>query len=728
MYCNIHSISSVIISLWVNDHRVCVGGIKHVFLYAENLQKSFQIEKKKEESEAMNVSVFGNVGRPVTSFSVSTNKSSKPMRGSVLGSSLATTNSTKYQQTSKGILLPKKDCDIRPKTRSSLGVKNWRASIFPSSSPASKREVELLGEWLNSVLAENLETNENPLDVCTNAQHWFSVAFNELLRQVSVSCAERGRLFAVIWKRNQDLLSKLVQIQKNERKYILECHKDRVQFLKTDLEFCNSRLDTVQSAYNEELTRWKEAHERDTTKFTNLQQKIDEQAASRKELIGQLKVLQKKLGIESNVEIEQKRVPAPQFSLEEMRADLQEMRVKIRSKNMPSNQEFIDVMNDFEHYLKYKKLNPSISGVKATYEEYFLSLPAEEKGTVRDLPWLAAILSYISSNYLAAIESMGLDKLQNTPFSRFIYNTLMGFYGVRECAEKTMLDLLVTIASARNESSRAMIFSRFIGLNDPYPPEALPFYMYCLSSINKEHPGPLFPEIEGNDPLTGAVPAQSVTSASEKIIKKFAEERSFKFFMERITKLANDGTLRFGGRNIAELDSALSFLTDSYVDENVKYDSLSQEAFDNVNGQCETYSQFRTLFGPSRREIDDSDMPKIMMKILHDGEINRQSFSEAVKPYGFFAAFQLKLEDFCTNQNPEDIVHFVKLEVEYWEPKYQAALRITQELGDDISAKQLRAAKAKMEQALVGRTLGKTANNLIREFFERVYLTNFQHV
>lgn len=140
----------------------------------------------------------------------------------------------------------------RPQTRSSLEVKKWRQSLFPSTAPASRREVELLGEWLNSVLAENLEQHDNPLDVCTNAQHWFSVAFNELVRQVSVDCAERGRLYAVIWKRNQDLLSKLVQVQREERQYILSCHKERMQFLKTDLEFCQSRLSTVSSAYNEE--------------------------------------------------------------------------------------------------------------------------------------------------------------------------------------------------------------------------------------------------------------------------------------------------------------------------------------------------------------------------------------------------------------------------------------------------------------------------------------------
>ena len=676
----------------------------------------------------MNVSVFGNIGRPVTSFSMTLPKS-KPVRNSVLGSSMASHSpTTSFASSVKGPLLPQKESSLgsRPKTRSSLGVKTWRANLFPSSSPASKREVELLGEWLNSVLAENLETNESPLDVCANAQHWFSVAFNELLRQVSVSCAERGRLFAVIWKRNQDLLSKLVQIQKNERQYILQCHKERVQFLKTDLDFCNSRYETVQAAYNEELNRWQESQQRDVSKFANLQQKIDEQSASRKELLEELKILQKKLGIKTQEDLEKEHTPAPTFRLPEMRWKIQEIRRRLLSNYLPTNDEIFNLTEDFEHFLRYQKLNPSIHGIRQTYEEYFLSLPSEEKGTIKSLEWLSALISYIVSNYMVAVEPMGLKKITDTPFIQFIYNTLIGFYGIREFAEQTLLDFLTTLTSARNESSRAMIFSRFIGLNDPFPPEALPFYVYCLSIMNKEHPGPLFPEMEGNDPTLSGVPTQALLSASEKILQKFTEGRTMKFYMERIDKIAADGALRFGGKNLGELDSVLSYLTEGYLDECTKFENLTQEPFDAIQGECQTFSQFKTLFQPSRKNIPTYVMPHLMAQILHDGPITRESFGQAVKSYGYFQPFQLKPEDYISNQNPEDVVKFVKLEVEYWEPKYQAALKKTQETNDEIATKQLRAAKAKLEQVLVGRTMGKTANNLIREFFERVYLINIQ--
>ena len=188
---------------------------------------------------------------------------------------------------------PQSKLSQRPITRSSMAIKSWRQANFTVSSPASRREVQLLGEWLNSVLADNLEKNENPLDICTNAQHWYSVAFNELVRQVAIDCAERGRMLAIIWKRNQDLLNNLIKVQHDEREYILKCHKDRVQFLKTDLEFSKSRLETVTSAYNDEKDRWESSHERDVSKFSSLSQKIEEQKKCRLKLLDELSNLQK---------------------------------------------------------------------------------------------------------------------------------------------------------------------------------------------------------------------------------------------------------------------------------------------------------------------------------------------------------------------------------------------------------------------------------------------------
>lgn len=655
------------------------------------------------------VSVFGTGARPVTSFSVSMPKA-KPMRNSILGTPLlGTKNNLKAIQN-------------RPQTRSSLGVKSWRANLFPSSSPASKREVELLGEWLNSVLAENLETNENPLDVCTNAQHWFSVAFNELLRQVSVTCAERGRLFAVIWKRNQDLLSKLVQIQKQERQYILQCHKERVQFLKTDLDFSKSRLETVQNAYNEEMGRWNESHEKDLSKFDNLQQKIDEQVASRNALLAELRDLQQKLGIKPAMENDPQSEPAPIFKAEEMRAKMQDLRKRIRTKKIP-NLELVNIMDELDALLKQQKLSVAVSGIRATYSELFLSLPSNAQPKEHDHAWLSAAISFIYSYYLAAIESNGVKEMAQIPFHHFIYETFLNLYGTRPETEQTILDMFTLAYSLRQESSRVELFVRFIGLSEPLDSEVLQFYLYCLSLMNKEHNGPLFPENEGADQVfISPFPSNSLINASDVVLQRFTEGRTLKFYTERIAKITQDGSIRFGRQNVAELDAVLGYLTNAYIDESDKYDDMINQFFDKEN--ITTFTQFKTAISASRQEISSEEYPKIMAEILKRGEITKNLFKDMVKNYGYFKQFVIKTEEFKGVQSTDDIVPFVKMEMESWEPKFQEVLKKLEAATDEVSAKQLRASKAKLEQVLTGRSIGRTSNQLMREFFERTTLSS----
>lgn len=653
------------------------------------------------------VSVFGTGARPVTSMTMTATKT-KPLRASVLGTPLlGTKNNLKVIQT-------------RPQTRSSLGVKSWRANLFPSSSPASKREVELLGEWLNSVLAENLETNENPLDVCTNAQHWFSVAFNELLRQVSVTCAERGRLFAVIWKRNQDLLSKLVQIQKQERQYILQCHKERVQFLKTDLDFSKSRLETVQNAYNEEMNRWNESHEKDLSKFDNLQQKIDEQVVSRNALLSELRDLQQKLGIKPQMDNDLPSEPAPTFQAEDMRGKMQEVRKRIRAKKTTNN-ELMNLMDELDAYLKQGTLSAAVSGIRSAFSELFLSLPANAQPRNHEHVWLNAAISFIYSYYLAAIESNGISEMSKVSFPHFIYETFLNLYGTREETEQTILDLFTHAYNVRQESSRAEFFVRFIGLVDPLDNEVLHFYLYCLSLMNKEHNGPLFPENEGADQIfISPFPAASLINASDVVLQRFTEGRTLKFYTERIAKITQDGSIRFGRQNVAELDAVLSYLTNAYIDENGKYDEICSEFFQ--NGSIQTFTQFRNALQASRQEIPVQEHTRLMAEILKRGEINKQSFSEFVRPLGYFKQFVIKTEEFKNSQSTEDIVPFVKMELDAWDSKFQEVLKKLEAMTDEVAAKQLRASKAKLEQVLSGRSIGRTSNQLMREFFERTTL------
>jgi hypothetical protein len=295
-----------------------------------------------------------------------------------------------------------------------------------------------LGEWLNSVLAENLEQHDNPLDICINAQHWFSVAFNELVRQVSINCAERGRLFAVIWRRNEDLLSKLIDVQRNERQYILTCHKDRMQFLKTDLDFCLSRLATIEAAIDDDHSRWASSRERDLDKFDSLQHKIDEQIARRKELAVELRELRQKLGMPDETDAEEAvDEPSPSFDYDDLACRAQSVRWAMRGGrgDLPTLSAELD---DVRHFLDGKR-----GDLRREFRRYFLVLPGDAQPKIRSAQWLLAAISYIYSFYMSFLASPTIDRsMVEKPFADVVYELLLGVYGSRVHAEQVFLDIL----------------------------------------------------------------------------------------------------------------------------------------------------------------------------------------------------------------------------------------------------------------------------------------------
>lgn len=614
----------------------------------------------------------------------------------------------------------------RPQTRSSLAVKNWRQNLFPSTSPASRREVELLGEWLNSVLAENLEQHDNPLDVCTNAQHWFSVAFNELVRQVSVDCAERGRLFAVIWKRNQDLLTQLVQVQREERNYILNCHKERMQFLRTDFEFCQSRLDTVTTAYNDEQSRWESSHERDLNKFDSLQQKIDEQIKGRKQLMDELRELKKKLGMpiqEENEEANDDKIFS--FDYTEITARAQALRWEMRTTKV-DNLELMNTLDDVTHFLD-SSARESIN-LREKFEQFFLSLPNSYSPNIRSIPWILSIISYIYSYYMTYLGSPNADRsFLKQPFNVMVYDMLLGIYGSRLHTEEVLYDLLSSIKNyLDNGMARIYQFARFFGMVDPIPIDAFHFYMYALSTINRAHSGPLFPEVEtSGESMISGIPTPAACSAAQKIFERFVSGRSFKFYNERLNKIAGDGMMRFGGKNLAELDQVLDYILTAYVEESSKLDDQIKDHFQKMPDQViSTYSQFHRLMTVLKAKVPAYQLPEMMQEamIISKGAIEHETFMKIIRKYGLCQLIQFEHTDFLNDQNPDDVIKFMIKDLEFHQPMYEGIVNDLEQKGDEIMLKQIKSSRAKFDQALASRSLGRTFQTIQREFYEKMLL------
>ena len=630
----------------------------------------------------------------------------------------------------------------RNQARSSLQLKKWRQNLFPTPSPASKREVELLGEWLNSVLAENLEQNDNPIDVCTNAQHWFSVAFNELVRQVSIDCVERGRLFAVIWKRNQDLLTKLVQIQREERQYILQCHKDRILFLKTDLEYSQSRLATITTAYNSEHTRWESSHQKDLSKFDSLQQKIDEQVKGRKELIDELNELRKKLNLPDQKPELEPDEPAQSFEPEQINSFCQSLRWKMRTEKVEPLL-LANALDNISHFAEIQKLDTI--NIREKFEKYFLSLPPETQPVLRPIPWVIALISYILSHYMVILSSHTLDKkLVERPFVDFIYDLLLNIYGSRVHTEQVLFDFFSTIKKTIDTGvQRIFQFARFVGIASPMPIEVFHFYLYCLSVMNRAHSGTLYPEYEAGEVMICGFPTPAACSAAESIFQRFASGRSLNFYIERLNKIASDGAMRFGGKNLAELDNVLDYIISAYVEESVKLDDNLKDLFSKLPyKEISTYSQFHHHLSKHQIQTEAQTIPKMYHECLkmasssanNDYEgfsdqnkvksygITSEIFCNIIKKYRLNLPLQLVQEDFLSDQNPADILKFTQMELKEHIPIFEKVVEVLEKANDEIMLKQIRTSKAKFEQALSSRSLGKTFQAIQREFYERLYM------
>ena len=106
--------------------------------------------------------------------------------------------------------------------RHNLATRKWERTVFPSKVPAGRRDVQLLHAWVGDMVARLQQTagklpEENMLK---EAQVLFSVAFHEMIRQVSVHCLERGHLMGKIWWSEMELFQRLLQLRQADAQLV----------------------------------------------------------------------------------------------------------------------------------------------------------------------------------------------------------------------------------------------------------------------------------------------------------------------------------------------------------------------------------------------------------------------------------------------------------------------------------------------------------------------------
>ena len=93
-------------------------------------------------------------------------------------------------------------------------TRHFESVLFPSKVPAGRRDVLLLHAWVNDMIGRLKQTSASlkEEEMLKDAQLLFSVAFHEIIRQVSVNCLERGYLMGKIWWSEMELFNRLLQL------------------------------------------------------------------------------------------------------------------------------------------------------------------------------------------------------------------------------------------------------------------------------------------------------------------------------------------------------------------------------------------------------------------------------------------------------------------------------------------------------------------------------------
>jgi len=130
----------------------------------------------------------------------------------------------------------------------------WITTVFPARRPAGRRDVALLKRWVD----RHVVPLEEVIDYKTSEEQAkvLAIALNEIVRQVSVHCVERGELLAEVWQRYSTIFSratfqaeqtrKTLEINKNELLEEIEAKMALIAQLETTIDSLTERLETLE--------------------------------------------------------------------------------------------------------------------------------------------------------------------------------------------------------------------------------------------------------------------------------------------------------------------------------------------------------------------------------------------------------------------------------------------------------------------------------------------------
>lgn len=629
--------------------------------------------------------------------------------------------------------------------------KTWHTQVFPSENPTSLEEVENLGDWLNQMLEQNQKSTEDPLQLAANARHWYSIAYDELCREISIDCPERAQLLSSIWKRYQSLFQRVVQLHEEERDYLVKCHKERTTKLKGELDSSQAKLKQISQQYRDDQERWSNAREREETKFANMRKKLDLQVKNKRNLLMQINAFKEKLeenrGEEEKAEKEEVAVakPIPAEPGEELDEVIKSDDVENSSQITP--QQISDRVHQLRHRIRTEKgyfmdvtavlddiahlVDQDRAPSKATRELFpliFKGLATNHAGHTRTLEWTMSAITYIYSlrlNELSARRQPFPCARNRQHFACSIYQQFLTVYGSPQQAAETFFDLVDTakgLAAAGN--LRCVQFLRFIDAEAPYFDSIfLDFYLFCAGSfvVSNTAAQTIFPDVFEEDttkfsPITGSmacdVARKILFSVSESdIAGKYVQE------MKEKLQITDDATVC--------VDDVFEYCLNAYQQEEKRASESLREQYDMDAAQyggIVSYSQFQTLSCFSSRKLDFRMYGELMREAMMTTNSQSMSFSlltQTLHKYAMLVPFNFERIDYNPDAHLDDTVGFMRNEFHYHMPEITNLLEKTRK-ADESLFKQLNAAKAKFEQVVETKRTGFFTEVAQRELYELI--------
>lgn len=633
---------------------------------------------------------------------------------------------------------------LRPDTGTlNVDKKTWHTTVFPSENANSREEVKNLGEWLNKMLVENQKNTTDPFELAKNARHWFTIAYDELCREVSVDCPERAKLLASIWKRYQGLFQRVIQLHQEEKDYLVNCHKERTTALKNELDASQSKLKQISQQYRDDQERWSNSREREETKFANMRKKLDLQVKNKRNLLIQINQLKERL---EKGDIEQKSTEnydasnekeneketvddvekEKEFEPHQISDRVHQLRQQLKTQ-IPSMFNVLTTLDDIAHLVDQER-KPSAS-TRELFPSFFMTtLPSSHAGKIRTIEWTMSCLTHIYSLRLTILSEQSVpfdysdDRMH---FLDFIYEHFLLIFGLPQMATETLFDLIETARGLSNSgNTRCKTFLRFIDAEQSYLDSTyLDFYCFCLGSflVSNTQSNVLFKDVINEEtmefaPLNGSL---SIDLA-KKVLFAISDNDTAEKYLEQIKEKFNiepDSTIC--------ADDIIEYLLDVYQIEEKRVSEQLLEQFDMDAAQyggITSFSQFQTLSMFSSRKLDYRLYPGMMREIMQNTvskSMSFQTFTQGMHERSLLVPFNFDRVNYSPELHLDDTFGFLKQELNFHNQEINDILEKARK-DDETLYQQICSSKSKLEQVIETKKIGFLTEVTQREFYELI--------